>query len=245
MKGLAAAICLLSLTMAGRAALAQDSSASQEPPVKRTLTGAYACTTLEDGSPCGHENWVMTVQGDGTRTLSAYSYVTPIQFQNSTVMRVDANFRPLDGFANLYRSGAFFGSGFFVVDGNELTTTVNAPDKTFSDTMDVPDNVVLLLYPNSAYGWMLGDYDMEAGGVQNVSMCVLAAAQGRSASCVLVDEPLEYVGEESVTVPAGTFDTQHFKIGQERRYLDHKRGPRCRSASAPGAEPALSVDRLR
>ncbi len=184
------------------------------PPIERTITGRYACTTLEEGSACGSEDWIMTVQGDGTRTLRAYSYVTPITFQNSTVMRVDQNFRPLDGFSNLYRGGQFFGSGFFVVNGNELAMTVNAPNETLSDTIQVPDNFVLLLYPNSAYGWMLGAYDFEAGGVQNVTMCVLAAAQGRSASCVLVEEPLEYVGDETITVPAGSFDTRHLKIGK-------------------------------
>lgn len=183
-------------------------------PVERTITGSYACTTVDEAEPCGSEDWIMTVQGDGTRTLRAYSYVTPIAFQNSTVMRVDRNFRPLDGFSNLYRDGQFFGSGFFVVDGNALTMTVNAPGETLSETIPVPDDFVLLLYPNSAYGWMLGAYDFEDGGVQNVTMCVLAAAQGRSASCVLVEEPLEYIGDETITVPAGNFDTRHFKIGK-------------------------------
>lgn len=205
--------CLVLAVINTLSAHAQQGDVLDATPVDRTYIGKYDCTTVDDGADCGSENWIMTVQKDGNRTLRAYLDSSAVFTQNNTVLRVNQDFRPIEAFTNLYRGAEVFGSLLFAVHDSTLSVTMNSPSGLLSDEISLPDKFVLLLYPNSAYGWLLGNYDQTKGGVQSENMCVLAP-NGQGTSCVLMEQPLEYVGRETITVPAGTFDTEHYKIGR-------------------------------
>ena len=167
---------------------------------------------INDGSDCGDANWVLSLQADGSRILRAYHYVTTGGMQNSTVSRVDENFRPEEGFINLYRFGEFYGSTFFIVNESTLSMVVNTPDEHYTEDLDVPDEFHLLLYPITAYGWFMANYDHKKGGPQPVNLCAVAVV-GRGPSCLMAVRDIEYLGTETITVPAGTFETKHYKVG--------------------------------
>jgi hypothetical protein len=180
--------------------------------VEKTYRGTNLCTNLDDGAPCGTERWLVTVYADGTRTIRTFLDMPNTASQITMVMRVDAEFRPIDAFANVYSTGRFLGSGFYAIEGHKLKQSINTPDGVFVDQIDVPEDFSLLLHPASADGWHYGYYDRNEAGQQASRQCTLGAA-GRSVMCAFSERILEFVGTETITVPAGTFETQRFKFG--------------------------------
>ncbi|MDG2320367.1 MAG: hypothetical protein P8L79_08920 [Rhodospirillaceae bacterium] len=217
---------LSSLVLCGfsASAFAQEDAELQEgaeagysgpPIVERMLSGVHVCTGLTDGEPCGEDRWTMTVQSDGTRTLRSFLNDSGGGTQINMVMHSDAKtFRPISAFADVYFAGSFLGAGHFAVDGDVLRVSVNSPTEHFNETIDLPDTFTLLLHPISADGWHYGaGYDMIKGGEQMHSLCTMGAAR-RSVLCAINPIALEFLGMETLTVPAGTFDTEHYNFGE-------------------------------
>lgn len=217
---------LLSLVVAIAAAgtgFAQDSDEPREdarpydgpPVVQRTLSGAHVCTGLFDGKPCGEDRWTMTVQSDGTRTLRSFLNQSNFGTQINLLMHSDAEtFRPINAFANVYSGGAFLGAGHYAVDGDTLRVSVSSPKEHFVETVDLPETFTLLLHPISADGWHYGaGFDANGPAVQMHNLCTLGSA-GRSVNCAVYPIRLEFLGRETITVPAGTFETEHYKFGE-------------------------------
>ena len=212
------AACCVSL-----GALAQDDREPREdtevytgpPIIERSLSGVHKCTGLNDGQPCGEDRWTMTVHSDGTRTIRSFLDQSTYGTQINMLLHADAEtFKPINAFANVYSGGGFLGSGLYAMDDGKLKVTVTSPIEHFVETVDVPDTFTLLLHPISADGWHYGaGYDLTKGGVQMHNLCTLGAA-GRSVHCAVYPIALEFVGIETLTVPAGTFDTEHYRFGE-------------------------------
>jgi hypothetical protein len=181
-------------------------------PVERTESGEYACSVIDTGSDCGDANWILSLQADGSRILRSYSYVTANGTQNSSVMRAGKNFRTEEGFMSLHRYGEFFRSTFLIIEGSKLFLTVNGPDGHYTKELDVPEDINLLMFPVNAYGWLTANYDHDKGGPQPINLCAVATIDDMPACGVTVRD-VEFLGKETITVPAGTFETDHYKIG--------------------------------
>jgi hypothetical protein len=182
--------------------------------IERTLTGIHVCTGLSDGQPCGEDRWTMTVQSDGTRTIRPFLNQSNFGTQINLIMYSGAEtFRPISAFADVYSSGKFLGAGHYAVDSDTLRVSVNSPEEHFIETVDLPETLTLLLYPISADGCHYGaGHDLTKGGVQMHNLCTLGAA-GRSVHCAVYPIALEFLGMETLTVPAETFYTEHYKFG--------------------------------
>lgn len=196
----------------GVVAQPEEPTLSAEPLITRSLTGTLVCKNMADGSACGVDSFTLTVQSDGTRVLRTFFDWSITASQMNTVIRVDDNFRPLDGFAMAYLGGAFNGSGFYVVTDETLDMFVNSPEERFAEKTPRPENFSLLLHPISADGWHFGYYDMDKGGKQNGHTCTLGEIR-RSVHCEMQEKTYEHLGSETLTVPAGTFETEHFLFG--------------------------------
>lgn len=188
----------------------------KQPLIKlldRAVSGKHICTKLSDGSDCGTETWVITVQSDGTKTLRTYMDWSATETQINVFLKTDMDYRPIEAFANVYSRGRLFGSALYVVQDNTLTATVNAPDDYFVETMPLPDNFSLLLHPISADGWHFGYYEKQGDDTQTGSVFTLGAA-GRSVLVKKIEMPLTFIGTENITVPAGKFVTEHYRFGE-------------------------------
>ena len=185
------------------------------PPVKlldRTTVGKHICFKLSDGSDCGTETWAITVQSDGTRSIRAYTDWSATETQINVFLRADKNYRPLEAFANVYLGGRLSGTGLYVVDGKTLTVTVNAPNDYFVERLPLPGDFSLLLHPISIDGWHFGYYDKQGQDTQPGAIFTLGAAR-RSVLVKNIAMPLTFYGTETITVPAGTFETEHYRFG--------------------------------
>jgi len=194
----------------------------KKPPIKlldRAISGKHICTKLSDGSDCGSETWVITAQSDGTRTIRTYMDWSATETQMNIFLKTDQDYRPIEAFANVYSRGRLFGTALFVVHDDTLMATVNAPDKYFVETMPVPDNFSLLLHPIAADGWHFGYYDKQGPDTQTGSIFTLGAA-GRSVLVKEIEMPLTFIGTETITVPAGKFDTEHYRFGDPAASAD-------------------------
>jgi len=180
----------------------------------RSVTGAHVCTTMKQNKPCGRDHWTITEQNDGTRTIRSFHSGTIRGTQMNLIMRADKNLKPLEAFINVYSQGNFLGSGFYVMNEGKLDVTVKSPEEFFTDQVKLPENYSLLLHPISADGWHFGQYDLVTGGAQPITLCTLGAAR-RSVHCGIYPLELEFLANETLTVPAGTFETEHYRFGPD------------------------------
>ncbi|MDX2221841.1 MAG: hypothetical protein SFV21_03765 [Rhodospirillaceae bacterium] len=204
-------VWMLGAVFAASGAGAQTGEPPLPPATAKTISGELVCSSLRDAAPCGRETFTLTRQTDGSRTLRVFSDQLQRGNQISIVVRLDPGFRPLEGFTLTYASGQFLGAGFYAVRGDTLTSTVKTPERDVTEAMKVPEKFHLLLHPAAADGLHFALYDMKLGGEQRIPRCAAGNAR-ESVRCMIAPEVrLQYVGEETITVPAGTFATRHFK----------------------------------
>ena len=183
------------------------------PVTEEIVKGSLTCQFLADAKDCGTSDWTMTIQTDGSRTLRVLNERNASGAQNNILLRVDSDFRPLEGFAQVYNTGSLLGSGFFVVEGDQLRATVTGKTGLVQYTQDIPEKFTLLLHPPPADGWHFAHhYDHAKGGVQMGAICGLGGVPG-GVMCKTRDRAMEFLGETTITVGAGTFEADHYKFG--------------------------------
>ncbi len=194
------------------AAGADEPGLTEKPAVLRAVAGTLECRSIAAGTPCGTDTFLMTVQADGTRTLRARAELPARGMQIDITLRVDRDFRPLNAFSQTYSEGAFLGAGFWAVDGGTMTALIRTPVRIAEEKIPVPPAFSMLLHPVAADGWHFGGYDRAKGGRQEISRCAVGAAR-ESIRCAFGPALLELVAEETISVPAGSFRTSHYRFG--------------------------------
>lgn len=192
---------------------------AEVPPADSTLvlhthTGTYSCTNTVTGHSCGADSWTMTVLQDGHRILQSRT-LRPADGGSllTLTLMVDRDFNPVDGFENVFSSGQWLGAGHFSVTEGMLRMSINGPDEYFTLEREMPAAFSLLLHPAAADGWHFAFYDLDKAGVQLHPVCSLGRLR-RGVACDINLLALEYLGRARITVPAGSFDTEHYRFGE-------------------------------
>ncbi|NIL98040.1 MAG: hypothetical protein GTO62_13170, partial [Planctomycetales bacterium] len=86
----------------------------------------------------GFEKFRLNVHPDGTRTLMMWHDLFARDLQYSVMLRVAADFRPLQAFANYWTDTGYKGSVFITVTGNELQAIANGPVGAVTQRLAVP-----------------------------------------------------------------------------------------------------------
>ena len=203
-------ITLAALSM-GTTATTVSADDAVNANIVRLIKGQYTYRTTKAQRVRGYEDWILTVHPDGSRTMTALVNNFDADVQFNMVHRVAATFRPLETFVTHWVGGESRGSGHFVVDGRRLRATVTGQ---VSRTIEVPDRFSMHPHPVSTDSWRGWDYDKEQGGVQAARVYNVAVAPNAPKPLlgVLEDQTVEWLGSETITVPAGTFETQHYKL---------------------------------
>ena len=183
----------------------------------------YSGKTLYIGDEVGERGreWFdVTVEPDGTRTLRAKCEIDGSVVHNFRVLRdvtftLDGNCRPLDAFVRITVNDKFMGSSWFRFGEHEVECegfTVNEGRTS--------QKVPVARWPRS-FGshpvvcdiWHLGDWDWKSKEKRQSWQAVMSSPLSSGASGPMIGLSTftaDYVGEEKVTVKAGTFDTRHF-----------------------------------
>ena len=187
--------------------------------------GKIAYTQLSDGAYRGEESWRMSVHPDGSRTMRITKRIDDTQLFRDVVLRVDGRLRPIDSYQSLWKDGRHRGSAFYVVDGEFMRATVNAPNGILTQSVPVPEKFSFVARPQAALGWHFWYFDFDRGGVQTTTMYTLDR-DGLGVGSILasVDEvEVALIGEEQVTTSAGTFDTWRLVVsGRLEMWIDKR-----------------------
>jgi len=167
----------------------------------------------------GREWFVMTKHGDGSRTLTAHSEIDdPPPVIRDVSITVGADWRPNDSSVRLTVGGDFMGSGWFRFSDTEAECqSFTAGEGRLEQRFAVAEKPKG--FGNHAIasdGWLLNCYDLSKGpGTQYLEDMMISSPDHRGAtgpSIFRLGFGIEYVGEETCTVGAGTFDALHFRI---------------------------------
>lgn len=181
----------------------------------RGWVGEYRNETIANGEMRGSERFELVVHPDGSRTLSIDADLAARNAWFTVVLRNSADFRPIEAYVSYWNGGRFKGSGHFVVESNMLHAESRGPASgTQSRDTEVPERFSIGSHPVSADGWHTANIDPRRQGLQTVSLYSLEASADLAKPVLgsLVDLSIEYVGEETIEVPAGRFTTQRFRL---------------------------------
>ena len=181
----------------------------------------------------GREWFTVTKHGGGHRTIRSFVEVLNTGLVRDVTYTVNDNWQPVDAFVRLTENDEFMGSGWFRFTGEYAECeTYTADAGRISQRMKLnglPPSFGP--HPVACDVWHIGAFDMDSGiRIQTIKGTLMSSPRPDGASGpflsrtvletggVSTDEfRIEYVGPETVTVEAGTFETDHFRflLGEE------------------------------
>jgi hypothetical protein len=173
------------------------------------------------GEKWGEEEWTMSRGSDGLRVLTAHC---EMRFGNEDVVRdslvsVHPDFHPHDAFVRIMNGGAVTGSGWFRFTDDEASCeSWTAAEGRISQRMPIQRPIRSFgVHAVQSDGWLAAPFPYEkgAGHVHFFGRNLLHSTHHFGATGPFIattGSGLEYVGPETVTVPAGTFDCHRLRF---------------------------------
>lgn len=217
------------------------------PVPHRRIRGKLHYTSNQpgrDGVERGREYFTITVAGDGRRSLRAYTEIDDApNVMRDVTLSLDAEWRPQDAFVRLQVGDRFMGSswfrftptqaeceGFTAAEGRIAQTwSLERPLDGFGTHPIQADAWITSIVPASA-GQEPGEYD-------NILMCSLDHRGATGPMLMKFERPvkLRFIGRETITVKAGTFDALHYRFAET---TDDGSGETC---NEPGKHPPYDM----
>jgi hypothetical protein len=207
----------------------------------QTISGKILYTSNKpgrEGQERGREHFTFTKHSDGKRTLRA---LCEIEEPDPTVLRditysLDENDMPMDCFVRLTIGDRFMGAGLFQMLPDAIEVESFGPSiGRVSQRMPIKGVYDGFgTHPIAGDAYITKRMDRSKGPHRRTFRCFLPSPDHRGATPPLLAEAnlqLEYVGEETVTVKAGTFDCFRYKFTDEHGGM----------ASTNGAHPDYDV----
>lgn len=166
----------------------------------------------------GQEWFSVTVLPNGDRTMRTQTEMVDIKLLRDVVQTVDKDWRPLDSFVRISQNGQFTGCAFFLMDETGIECEAfTRGDGRVSQRIETGERVrILASHPVMADAWQCANFDhSRPERTQMIAPWAHTSPRSDGSSGPLAGvatKKLDYVGEERVTVPAGTFDTRHYVI---------------------------------
>lgn len=207
----------------------------------QTISGKILYTSRKpgrEGEERGREFFTFTKHTDGSRTMRA---ICEIEEPAPTVLRdvvytLDANDMPTDCFVRLMIGDEFMGAGLFRIKEDEIECESFGPSiGRISQRLPIIGTYDGFgTHPIAGDAYMTKKMDISKGPHRRALRTFLPSADHRGATPPLLAEvnmELEYVGDEQVTVAAGTFDARHYRFSDEHGGM----------ATTNGAHPPYDV----
>ena len=180
--------------------------------VRRWAEGEYAYTTVGGARDRGWERFRVTVHADGTRSLLMWHGLRARNAQFTSLLRSSASFEPLEAWVSYWNDGKYKGSASIFRDGDALELESHGAWGTYREHGAVSSPFSIGTHPIAGDGWHLW---VESLGPGPARVFGLEAGVGpdKPIRGALREMPFERIGEERIAVPAGEFDTVHYRIG--------------------------------
>lgn len=197
------------------ASLGQAPTLPDNANISRESFGTIAWRTMSTGDVRGEERFHITAHPDGSRSVMAVSRYGPRDIQRHSLYRIDAALRPIDASIQYWIEGDWRASGTITTTKAQVSVQSRSPQGTAGHIVDVSGPFAVLPHQLAPDAWRALLYDRAKGGVQNLAVYDPAPlAEGPDGLLgQMTAQPTEYLGTERITVPAGTFESDHFRIG--------------------------------
>lgn len=188
----------------------------------RTITGKILYTSRKpgrEGQERGREWFTFTHHTDGKKSLRARCEIDEPAptVHRDVVYSLDENDRPMDCFVRLTVGDRFMGAGLFIIGEDTVEC------ESYGPTIGRVSQRMPINGPFDGFGthpiqgdaYITKKIDRSLGVHKRNFRCFLPSPDHRGATPPLIAESnidLGYVGEETVTVPAGTFDCYHYQF---------------------------------
>lgn len=185
-------------------------------PTHRTYEGriAYLHETMGE---TGREWFSVSVHADGSRIVRARCEMDDDHLLRDVVVGMDSAFRPTHAHVHMMQHDRFLGSGWFRFSATEVECEADtAREGRISQRVSIAEPVRFFgTHPIVCDGMMPGVFDHTRGERRQrvkagASSLAPNGASGPMLTWFTMD--LEYVRDERITVPAGTFETRHFLV---------------------------------
>lgn len=167
----------------------------------------------------GYEDWQLTRNRDGSVTMRCLAITDDSRFVRDVTYTRSKEGRPMDAFVRLQVENHLLGTGYFHLEADKLVVVTDSAETGHSiQTINIPtDFFSIVTHAVMLDGWAIFNYDRARGGEQR------RAIYNTSTRWDGTDGPLGRVGairlnllgEEEITVPAGTFKAAHFTIDSD------------------------------
>lgn len=206
--GLLATVSVATGCVAGEIAVADNNN------IVRWARGTYDYLTLAEKTPRGSERFELMVHPDGSRTLLMWNDIAVSNTQFSVVLRTEASFRPVEAYLNYWVDSGYKGSALLRVSDDALSVSSYGPGGVHQDTVAVPEEFSIGTHPVSGDGWHLYQQSVNGDGQPIARIYIMEASKDLTKPLLgnVVEMPFEVLGEETVTTPAGKFDTTHYRL---------------------------------
>ncbi|OFA29841.1 hypothetical protein BAE46_13210 [Glaciecola punicea] len=186
------------------------------------IVGKIHYTSLKEGreqQERGREAFRIDIQDDGSKTVSAHGEIDDEPMITRDVFSgLNSDLTPQDCFVRISVGNEFRGSAWFTFEDDRCECEVlTSIEGRLSQTVKLSKKATA--FGNHAMvndGLLMSQYNLEKGpGTQIIKDLPLSSPDHRGATgpmLFLVDVAIEYVGKETLTVTAGTFEALHFKI---------------------------------
>lgn len=202
----------------------------------RTIRGTLQYTSRQPermGEERGREYFTLTQQPDGVDVLLAHCEIddAPPVIRDVSQALCHTTSRPYDCSVRLTVGNRFEGSGWFrFTDKYVECETVNHRDGRISQRIEVNEPIRWMqCHPIVGDALLMKLYDLSEGpGKQKITNMMLSSPDHRGATGPMlfpIGFSLVYVGEEEVTVGAGTFNARHFQVTDTAEGLPEEHPP--------------------
>ena len=189
--------------------------------IVRMVSGTHSFYE-EDGTTLrGQEFFRMVVHPDGHRTMNITKNMFSGDRQHTIVMRVDPKYRPVDVFASYRYPEGFKGSVRISLAGDLLHATSFGPLGRTEHEVRVPQALAIVTHGEGLNSWnasVMDPEDSNRGGPIEMARTSYFISPVRDGDGPVLGRimraTLTRVGDETITVPAGTFDTVHYSTGE-------------------------------
>ena len=163
----------------------------------------------------GREDFSLTRNRDGSLTMRAVASTDDSAFLRDVVFTLGADRRPQDVFIRLQIGDRLQGIGYFRTVGRTLAITTDAADTGHTvQTVEVPERFHITTHAVMLDGWPFWALDPQGPKEQKIPMYNTSTKWNGTDGPLGRLETLHtvYVGDEDVTVPAGTFRCRHYRF---------------------------------
>ena len=170
---------------------------------------------LRDGEETGREWFTVTKHTDGGRTFRAMCEMDDHDLLRDVTYSVGPQWQPLDCFVRLSIHDRLVGTTWFHFDelGGECEGFTQAEGR-ISQRMEVGHRPPSFgAHPIICDMWHLSQFDKNGPKRQTLRNVMLSSSQPDGGSGPMLesrDLTIEYFGQQTITVPAGTFEADHF-----------------------------------